>query len=427
MHPTQTSSRSVRWLALTLVPIVALVAACSGGGSSSTTSGAGAPAATAAPSGSTPSPAGSPGSAPADPAGVPDRFRGAATDTYLADQNWLCRPDLATDACRDASLDATVVHADGSTAPEPFAPAADPKIDCFYVYPTINLTGGAANDEAMAADAAAEIGVTRGQFARFAEVCRPFAPLYRQMTLPGYSSPDRDTYLAKAYGDVHDAFATYLDRWNDGRPFVLIGHSQGSHHLIRLLQDEFDSDPALQGRLVSALLIGGSVQVASGSTTGGSFEHLALCTKPGELHCVVAFNSVAADTSAQDMVGWGTGRGGDEAGGGATTVNACTNPSELAGGAGPLQSYNGAGGWVTGSGATVSTPQVHFDGAFTASCVTRDGGTALQIEAVPGGQGFGDIAPLVKTVPGWGLHLNEVGLTQGTLIEILRAQIAALG
>ena len=67
----------------------------------------------------------------------------------------------------------------------------------------------------------------------------------------------------KAYDDVVEAFEYYMRVHNNGRDFVLIGHSQGSHMLKTLLQDRFDDDESLRAQLVSAVLMGptGTVQV----------------------------------------------------------------------------------------------------------------------------------------------------------------------
>src|SRR5258708_39131222 len=54
---------------------------------------------------------------------------------------WLCRPDLKDNRCK-VDLDATVIAADGKTRLEKFFPAKDPKVDCFFVYPTLSLAPG---------------------------------------------------------------------------------------------------------------------------------------------------------------------------------------------------------------------------------------------------------------------------------------------
>ena len=80
------------------------------------------------------------------------------------------------------NLDATVLAPDGTRSTEVFRPAANPKIDCFYVYPT--LSEAASINAPLAAEPEA-VAVTRAQVGRFASLCRLFVPVYRQITLRG--------------------------------------------------------------------------------------------------------------------------------------------------------------------------------------------------------------------------------------------------
>src|SRR4029450_8533702 len=109
-------------------------------------------------------------------------------------------------------------------------------IDCFYVYPTVSLDAG--GNASMNVEKQ-EIAVVNQQFARFAAVCRPYAPLYRQVTLTalraGLSGHPVNADRELAYNDVKDAWDNYLARDNHGRGVVLIGHSQGSLVLARLV------------------------------------------------------------------------------------------------------------------------------------------------------------------------------------------------
>ena len=97
---------------------------------------------------------------------------------YADARNWLCRPGRE-DAC---AIDngTTVIAADGTLARETWKADPNAPIDCFYVYPTVSTDPGLNSD--MTADPA-ETNVIRQQFARFASTCRPYAPLYRQLTL----------------------------------------------------------------------------------------------------------------------------------------------------------------------------------------------------------------------------------------------------
>src|SRR5688572_25489844 len=102
---------------------------------------------------------------------------GQAND-YSRPETWLCRPGRA-DACA-VDLTTTVVAKDGKLKRESWKADARAPIDCFYVYPTVSLDR-TPNSDMQPGDE--ERRVIRSQFARFAKTCRPFAPLYRQVTL----------------------------------------------------------------------------------------------------------------------------------------------------------------------------------------------------------------------------------------------------
>ena len=100
--------------------------------------------------------------------------------------------------------------------------------------------------------------VAIAQASRFSQVCRVYAPVYRQITLSALEHPARITLADAliAYDSVLSAFRDYLAHYNHGRGIVFIGHSQGASILIKLLKEQVDAKPALRRRLVSALLLG---------------------------------------------------------------------------------------------------------------------------------------------------------------------------
>ncbi|WBA40493.1 DUF3089 domain-containing protein [Hymenobacter canadensis] len=91
---------------------------------------------------------------------------------------------------------------------------------------------------------------------------RIYAPHYRQATLYAFfdSTANSSQALELAYQDVKASFRYYLAHYNQGRPIILAGHSQGAYHARRLLQEFFDDDPALRRQLVAAYLVGFEVR-----------------------------------------------------------------------------------------------------------------------------------------------------------------------
>src|SRR5690349_16360888 len=179
----------------------------------------------------------------AAPASEP--YPGYKSALYADPANWLCRPDK-DDVC-DHDLDATAVRANGSVRRERWQATRTPKIDCFYVYPTISTDKGGNSDLVPGDDQ--ELFVVRQQAARLGSVCRVFAPVYRQVTLTALTARlagrDVPSDPQLGYNDVADAWKHYIANDNHGRGVILIGHSQGAGVLTNLIKNEIDPSPEL--------------------------------------------------------------------------------------------------------------------------------------------------------------------------------------
>src|SRR5581483_1986888 len=205
----------------------------------------------------------------------------------------------------------------------------DQPYDCFYVYPTVDLLGPIGNHTDFS-HIRFELDPLQQQAAPFNASCRIFAPLYRQITLGTFGTPDAAKYTEIAYRDVKAAFDRYLAEDNGGRNFVLMGHSQGTFMVTRLMQEEVDPSPTLRARLITALLLGGSIAVPDGQTVGGTFENIPLCTSAAETGCVIAYRSYADGHPPANGSNVVSPDGLD---------TACTNPVALGGGHAFLDSY----------------------------------------------------------------------------------------
>ena len=125
----------------------------------------------------------------------------------------------------------------------------NPAVDCFYVYPTVSLDGSPNSDWETSEE---EDFTVRSHAARLQTLCRVFAPVYRQGTITALLSQNPPGDFELAYADVLDAFKHYMANHNEGRGFVLIGHSQGTRHLKQLIQEEIDAFDALRDQLIAA-------------------------------------------------------------------------------------------------------------------------------------------------------------------------------
>ena len=350
---------------------------------------------------------------------------------YADGKTWLCRPGRQ-DAC---AIDhtTTVVAADGKLSKETWTADPNAPIDCFYVYPTISTDPTPNSD--MNADPA-ELNVIKQQFARFASKCKPYAPLYRQVTLVGLRrmlAPGAAVTLDQGlqYDDVKDAWNYYLKNDNQGRGVVLVAHSQGSFILNRLIHDEIDGKP-IQSKLVSAILLGTTLAVPKGKDVGGSFQHVPLCHAATQTGCVITFASFRSTVPPPANTLFGRVPN-------AAMAAACTNPAALAGGSGELRAYLDKSGrtitsntpgkpWVMPE-QPIETPWVSVPGLLTAKCASNDNASGYLEVTVHGDPAdprvddiVGDIGAGPNVLANWGLHLIDVNLVMGNLLDIVSEQ-----
>jgi hypothetical protein len=344
---------------------------------------------------------------------------------YASAESWLCRPGKTDGPCTGIQ-NLQIVAVDGTVKAQPYRPSAAAKIDCFYVYPTSSEDRGGNSDM----QAGLEAVVTADQFGQFGSRCRQFAPIYRSITLRGLRAlllgqpiPGTDPDLG--YRDVLDAWNYYLAHDNHGRGVVLIGHSQGSIILTRLIRNEIEGKPVAK-LLVSAILAGSTVLVPSGGDVGGTFKSTPICTRAGQFGCAIVFASYRASLppSIDPPAHFGHAKDG--------LVAACTNPGALGSDDRvPLDAYMGTRNTVWTQRAPVDAPFVRLPGLISGQCVTRGEFRYLEItvnaqsgsarnETIPG-----DLMIEGRPNPLWGLHLIDFQLTMGNLLDSVDQQSQA--
>jgi len=354
-----------------------------------------------------------------------------AKNDYSKAETWLCRPGRH-DAC-DVDLTTTIVSANGKLTREQWAANPKAPIDCFYVYPTVSMDTTPNSDMTAGEE---ELAVVRVQAARFGSQCRVYAPLYRQVTLAALRSvlAGRPANVDRnlAYNDVLDAWNYYLKNDNQGRGVVLIGHSQGSMVLTELIKREIDGKP-IQKQLISALLMGTNVAVPRDKDVGGAFQQVPLCRNSKQIGCVISYVSFRSNAPPPPNSRFGKVAGQDQ-------IAGCANPAALKGGSGELHAYLStrgsgasaapAGPWIKDATA-IDTPFVSVPGMLTAECVSNEKGSYLAV-TVNGNPAdprtdeiTGDVVREGKVLPEWGLHLIDVNLGIGNLIDIVRDQTKA--
>ena len=123
-----------------------------------------------------------------------------------------------------------------------------------------------------------------------------YSPYYRQCTLQTFTS---DSLIAKriplSMGDVKQSFAYYLAHYNQGRPFILAGFSQGAIAVIDLLKG---MDSATHSRLVAAYVIGWRVTDDDLAQT----RYIRPAKDSTDLGVTICYNSVRDNSCAIPML-----------------------------------------------------------------------------------------------------------------------------
>lgn len=325
----------------------------------------------------------------------------ATTTAAGAEVSWYCHPEQADDLCLTADLATTAVDWTLAPAPDDPVPAVDPGADCFYAHPA-----AADEDQARA--------WVREEAARLRASCRVFAPAY----------PSGDL---EALGAAFDA---YLAESGD-RPFVILGHGEGSDLLLRLTQQRIDGDESLRGRLLSAMLIGGvPVSVPEGQVVGGTFQALPLCTDRDQTGCVISYHTYEIGTTpaldAPPFAGLAPGMRA-----------ACTHPAGLDGSRGQLRNAvfpatsELTPGPTTPGLPPVDTPFVALPEYFVAECVNFGGGVwYLRVEPSIDPDDARAPGPLTDPALGdarLGTQHLDVALAIGDLQFLIERQLSSHG
>jgi len=214
-----------------------------------------------------------------------------------------CRPSHSFDeskvpAGRDyGSIDSWAAHPDkdhkANLVPEGTIPSTDQPADVFFIHPT-SYFGKKNWNQPIGAFPSTEIideVILPGQASVFNGACKVYAPYYRQATFYSFLSIRKSNArkaLELAYSDVIKAFDHYIENYNNGRPFVLAGHSQGTLMLIKLLEDRIERDGNLRARFVAAYAIGFQFPKDKFGTT---FKKINISSSSADTGCVIAYDT----------------------------------------------------------------------------------------------------------------------------------------
>lgn len=175
-------------------------------------------------------------------------------------------------------------------------------VDVIYLYPTVYGTLTKVSDDVADVDnitmrlgAAFSMATQAGVFEKS---CNIYAPVYRQLTvscLLGLIENNQKAMLYVASQDLYHMLDYYFEHCNQGKPFILAGHSQGSVWLTVILEDYMKRHPEYLKNMVAAYVIGYSV-------TKEYLEknpHLKFAERANDTGVIISYNTEGAGNKNQ--------------------------------------------------------------------------------------------------------------------------------
>jgi len=172
-------------------------------------------------------------------------------------------------------------------------------VDTFYIYSTSYVESSfqeGAPDYATL-DNPEMVELAQGECVFYASVYEDstnvFAPYYRQagMRYAGEAAAKNGNceaaLLGMPYEDITAALDYYFENYNEGRPFIIAGHSQGSAMTLLVLQKYFKEHPDYYKRMVAAYPIGYAVT----KDYLAANPHLKFATGESDTGVIVSWNT----------------------------------------------------------------------------------------------------------------------------------------
>jgi hypothetical protein len=188
---------------------------------------------------------------------------------------------------------------------QPSAGDTSKSVDVFFLYPTIYQQASPDDPMVCSADNPQMRAGAPAAFSRTATVFSPlaniYAPYYRQAAIQVLELPlegQQQIVGGEPTTDAISAFDYYIKRLNNGRPFILAGHSQGSNIMINLMAEYMKKNPEVYKRMIAAYVPGYSITPEYLQQNA----ELKFAENADDTQVIVSYNTVAPATKMPDPV-----------------------------------------------------------------------------------------------------------------------------
>ena len=184
--------------------------------------------------------------------------------------------------------------------------SVEKEVDVFYLYPTVwskvdqnepNIC--AINNPSMIEGSNSVFAIQATAFETVGDI---YAPYYRQVdTIYTLSLPieEQDAVIGgMPKTDALSAFDYYIKNYNNDRPFILAGHSQGSNILVYLLSEYMKENPKVYARMIASYVIGYSIT----EDYLAKNPHLKFAEGPDDTGVIISYNTEAPEVQGNNPV-----------------------------------------------------------------------------------------------------------------------------
>lgn len=221
-----------------------------------------------------------------------------------------CLLTIAMTACHKKEASPSVESSPTSSAPPapdyaqkeswlalPESPSVH-EVDVLWFYPTV------AHGEQMLMDykdpelqEAARETISH-QASVFSGSANLYVPYYRQLSRAGFQGNLETINKRLAYGqdDMWRAIEYYLEHYNNGRPFILAAHSQGSSNLLEIMKEKWGTT-GKEKQLVAAYIIGWSITPQDIADN----PNIRICEGATDTNCYITYNAVKDDMQGKSI------------------------------------------------------------------------------------------------------------------------------